>query len=556
MSFSEKEQTKRPVQAKAKRSPDAPEAAQSVPMSALGGPSSASPERQIELPDAMRARMEASFGADLSGVKLYEDRRVAENGANAVAQGERIAFAPGMADFSRRSGMELLGHELSHVVSQRRGEARGGGLLNDGALEARADREGAMAAAGQQIAMPSAPMSSSAAAPAAGPMQAKKKSGKSEGKAQTAKQQGPQSDGSVAISGSEGYDQLDPALWKEQTYKPSFFSRLFKGKKKLTYKRKVADSQDWAALRTADASQETEALKQTYGAIADQQRDNLTQGQNEAMNDYIADSRPINGLLRGNMEMDEAQRQVQQQKIDQIDQAMENNRTGADLTTYRGVADQALIPLLLNSGDKKLQSVVKDGFIDHKLLAKYKDRMKGMEFSDRGYGSTSVQKEYAERWRKGLPRREANTILLEEFFKKYRDTPEGQDVIKLVLETFGKTDFNELNNTEQLSAKNALMTAMMTHKDFRREDELSDAIGSHMYHINVPKGSKAALIDRMRLNDEGGHDDAGQRELLIGRNARYRIRSVEQMKDEKGRLLPDQFNFFMDLLEDEEEQKS
>ena len=140
---------------------------------------SAAPTREqlghrVDLPDAMREKMESAFGADLSGLKLYESQAVAEAGANAMARGSDIAFAPGMLDFTSYGGKALLGHEISHVVSQARGEVTGGGFLNDRALEARADREGAMAAAGQTVAMPSAPMSAVSAAPAAGPMQADK----------------------------------------------------------------------------------------------------------------------------------------------------------------------------------------------------------------------------------------------------------------------------------------------------------------------------------------------------------------------------------------------
>ncbi len=132
--------------------------------------------RRVDLPDAMRAKMEESFGADLSAVKLYESQSVADAGAEAVTQGANIAFAPGMLDFSSFGGQSLLGHEISHVVSQARGEVTGGGFLNDHALEARADQEGAMAAAGQQIAAPASAMSGGSAVSAAGPMQAKKKS--------------------------------------------------------------------------------------------------------------------------------------------------------------------------------------------------------------------------------------------------------------------------------------------------------------------------------------------------------------------------------------------
>ena len=129
---------------------------------------------RVDLPDAMRSKMENAFGADLSAVKLYESQAVADAGAKAMAQGASIAFAPGLLDFTSYGGQALLGHEISHVVSQARGEVTGGGFLNDASLEARADREGAMAAAGQTVAMPTAAMSSVSAAAAAGPMQAKK----------------------------------------------------------------------------------------------------------------------------------------------------------------------------------------------------------------------------------------------------------------------------------------------------------------------------------------------------------------------------------------------
>ena len=140
-------------------------------------PSAAEMGHRVDLPEAMRARMESSFGADLSAVKLYESQTVADAGANAVAQGNNIAFAPGKLDFSSFGAQALLGHELSHVVSQQRGEVTGGGFLNDHALEARADREGAMAARGESVyGGASVPLSAASAAPAAGPMQAERDS--------------------------------------------------------------------------------------------------------------------------------------------------------------------------------------------------------------------------------------------------------------------------------------------------------------------------------------------------------------------------------------------
>ena len=132
---------------------------------------------QVDMPVVMREKMEGAFGMDLSGVKLYENKAVGEAGAEAVAQGSRIAFAPGRLDFSSTHGQALLGHEISHVASQARGEVKGSGLVNDSALEARADREGLMAARGESISMgyggASAALSNASAASAAGPMQAK-----------------------------------------------------------------------------------------------------------------------------------------------------------------------------------------------------------------------------------------------------------------------------------------------------------------------------------------------------------------------------------------------
>ena len=173
---------------------------------------------RVDLPDAMRSRMENAFGADLSAVKLYESQAVANAGADAFSQGAEIAFAPGMLDFTSYSGQALLGHELSHVVSQARGEVTGSGFLNDASLEARADREGAMAAAGQTVAMPSAAMSSVTASAAAGPIQASHKEKRKQRKiAEQRELQGEAYFNMFTRRNSPHYKQeLDAALAKER----------------------------------------------------------------------------------------------------------------------------------------------------------------------------------------------------------------------------------------------------------------------------------------------------------------------------------------------------
>ncbi len=140
-------------------------------------PSTEQMGRRVDLPDAIREKMEASFGADFSGVKVFESQAVADAGAEAMTMGSNVAFAPGQLDLTSTSGQALLGHELSHVVSQARGESAGQGFLADSGLEAQADRQGALAAQGESAySGPVAPLSASGVpASAAGPMQARKK---------------------------------------------------------------------------------------------------------------------------------------------------------------------------------------------------------------------------------------------------------------------------------------------------------------------------------------------------------------------------------------------
>lgn len=98
------------------------------------------------MPESVRTQMEGVLGADFSSVELYESSLVSDGGALAAASGNKVAFAPGAMDFGTSAGLELLGHELSHVASQARGEVSGHGLVQDSALEHKADLDGRRAA--------------------------------------------------------------------------------------------------------------------------------------------------------------------------------------------------------------------------------------------------------------------------------------------------------------------------------------------------------------------------------------------------------------------------
>ena len=119
-----------------------------------GGGASGAP-----LPESLRLDMEASFGTGFGGVRWRESADASALGADAMARGDELVFAPGRFDPGSHGGRELIGHELSHVVQQREGrvdapQGHGGlaGVVADPALEAEADAHGAAAARGEVIA--------------------------------------------------------------------------------------------------------------------------------------------------------------------------------------------------------------------------------------------------------------------------------------------------------------------------------------------------------------------------------------------------------------------
>jgi hypothetical protein len=75
----------------------------------------------------LRRRMEAGFGADLSGVRLHTGPAAAaaarDRGALAFTAGAHIHFAAGRFAPGTPEGERLLAHELAHVLQQRAGPA-------------------------------------------------------------------------------------------------------------------------------------------------------------------------------------------------------------------------------------------------------------------------------------------------------------------------------------------------------------------------------------------------------------------------------------------------
>ncbi len=107
------------------------------------------------LPPDVRARMEELFKADFSAVRVRESAEALALGARAFTRGTEIIFAPGEYDPTSERGLELLGHELAHVVQQASGrvqataQAEGMAVNDDAGLEQEADAAGASAARGE-----------------------------------------------------------------------------------------------------------------------------------------------------------------------------------------------------------------------------------------------------------------------------------------------------------------------------------------------------------------------------------------------------------------------
>jgi hypothetical protein len=130
------------------KSGDEPSAAAASPSAQGGG---------AALPDAVRGKMESSFGTDFSSVRVHQGQQAESLGALAYTQGADIHFAPGQYQPDSQPGQELIGHELAHVVQQSQGrvaattQAKGVAVNDDQGLEREADEMGRKAAAGEVV---------------------------------------------------------------------------------------------------------------------------------------------------------------------------------------------------------------------------------------------------------------------------------------------------------------------------------------------------------------------------------------------------------------------
>ena len=422
---------------------------------------------KVDLPGALRARMESSFGADLSGLQLYESQAVADAGAEAITQGSRIAFAPGKLDFASTGGQALLGHEISHAVSQARGEVTGNGFLQSHALEARADREGMLAAMGQPIsAAPVGAISDVSAASAAGPMQAKKKKDETPviSNPTLVSSTNPLANPTAAAPVAAGATPLQQLKANQTAYIPSL-------------EKDTAHQQAYNALSMRNTKENPNKISKELDS---------------ALAVYVATCSTMNGQLRAGktpeqmVEEGAAKRQLDLvdagKNIQAIDQHMQDHGTlEEDLTTYRGVDDRFLEYLFQQAGIKSKKYLDKDGKLSHDKVMKngLLDKLVGMTYEDKGYVSTTTNPAFADTW---AMNNSVSNWKRENQYNPSQHSPE-----------------------QQVKIEQALLHAPELMK------------GSHMMVMNSHQGTKGEFISK---------PGSSQNEFMLNRGQGYQITGI------------------------------
>ena len=113
---------------------ETPSRSELLHQSGAGAPQPISPQ--------LREKFEPGFGADFSNIRISRGHIPEELGVQAVAQGTDILL-------DESAGMDVLGHELAHVVQQAQGRVAGGfPVVENAALEHEADVMGQRVASG------------------------------------------------------------------------------------------------------------------------------------------------------------------------------------------------------------------------------------------------------------------------------------------------------------------------------------------------------------------------------------------------------------------------
>lgn len=130
-----------------------------APYKPVGVASRANSGHNTSLPFSLQAKMEKSFGQNLSDVTIHKNSsKAVQMKSLAFTQGDNIHFAPGHFNPDSESGRHLIGHEFTHVMQQRNGGIKSTDKMSPGiqlnadpVLEREADVLGKRAVNGQAV---------------------------------------------------------------------------------------------------------------------------------------------------------------------------------------------------------------------------------------------------------------------------------------------------------------------------------------------------------------------------------------------------------------------
>ena len=323
-------------------------------LSGAGAPQPMSP--------ALREKFEPGFSADFSNIRISRGHIPEEMGVQAVARGTDI-----LLDSS--AGMDVLGHELAHVVQQAQGRVQGGyPVVENAALEHEADVMGARVASGLTAqAGPQngfggelttiAPMSGASA-----PAQCKSKEEKEAEKAQKEQQKQMARDEQQR---QQWHSMLSPSA--QRYIKPvDMIAQPTISHAEMN--QQVLDRQQYLGLRNHRTEMATEALRKKYND-PNARPDNSGAGSMGRRIEALFDA-------SGTEEADS----YNQTMIDTLDQVNQIAQTTAqsgtvsmsdDMVKNMGTTFAPLVRQILNAGGSdagKLQQYAKQNYADSKFL--------------------------------------------------------------------------------------------------------------------------------------------------------------------------------------------
>lgn len=366
----------------------------------------------LSMPAPVQAKMEQSFGTNFSNVNFVESNTVADYGAQAVTKGNTVAFAPGYFNPSTYEGQSLIGHELSHVVSQAKGEVhapQGKGLnfVADARLESKADQEGRMAALGQKVSGSQGTVigsMSSGNMPIQGKLPWKPQTEEDIKKKRNKEFKKNFSDKALA----KAYDKLK-LKGMNINYKgtENYFQNAQFGKKIAEGVKNFERNE--ANIRAVQSSgSDVKAYDKAIEAEgANWIKENLTAEEFLLLIDYT-DSEYVNynGFLRDPSKFSEEQKAEYADKTGKLKNAIGRYKNPIRRTLYRGVRERKSIRFLVgsryNAIENRIQRMhdglegdkINDPFsADHddlkRLASMYNEELQGAAFMDKGFGSAT-----------------------------------------------------------------------------------------------------------------------------------------------------------------------